>query len=209
MTGKERVAPQRVDIVDGDGKLRMALFSPEHMPEITVGGKVYQGRRSGQGEAAGITFYDDDGNECGGLIFGGGSTESGHSQGLSLTFDAFMQDQVLQLFSEDEDGKRRYGMRLMDRPQRPIGEDIDEFDRIKGLPEGMEREAALRRVTSGHAQRAFFGRDDDGTVLLSLCDGRGRPRLRLEVEAGGGGRIAFLDEDGNESHSVGPQPGRR
>lgn len=54
----------------------------------------------------GVIFYDDEGDECGGLVFGGRHVDGGHSAGGALLFDQFKQDQVIGLVHEDNETRR-------------------------------------------------------------------------------------------------------
>ncbi len=95
-----------INIVDGHGTRRMTLFDADHKPEIFVGGQEFPGLRQGYG-VAGISFYNGQGDECGGLVFGSQQLPDGkYEQGLMLAFDAFQQDQMLYLSASDTGGKR-------------------------------------------------------------------------------------------------------
>jgi hypothetical protein len=134
---------------------------------------------------AGLIFYDDEGNECGGVIFGSAETAEGRiEQGVCLTFDAYQQDQVVHIFSEDVDGRRRYGPRMVDRPLRSVRGDLERMPKVLNIPEGPAREEALSRLREGHAQRVFLGREGDGAAQISLHDGTGQARIRMTVAPG-------------------------
>ena len=79
----------------------------------------------------------------------------------------------------------------------PINEWSEEFRSISNLPEGPEKEAALKRlrVENYPAQRVFVGKENK-LALVSLHDGQGRIRIRLSVEPEGTARLEFLDESG-------------
>ena len=177
------------------------------MPAPRLDGVDYPGARQG-GAGAGLMFYDGQGNECGGLVFGADKDPDGRqSQGLSLSFDAFGQDQVVQLFSQDLEGERCYGLRLTDRPARPLSRDLAAMREARGLPPGPERDAALAAAAEGHAHRALLCREPDAGVYLTLCDRAGRPRLRLVVDARDQARVEFLDEQGRVVYGLAPPAG--
>ena len=75
----------------------------------------------------------------------------------------------------------------------PINEWGEEFQRLSNLPEGSEKEAALKPLRP--AQRVFVGKENK-LALVSLHDGQGRIRIRLSVEPEGTARLEFLDESG-------------
>jgi hypothetical protein len=63
-----------------------------------------------------MLFYNNEGTEAGGLIFGGRREANGTiSQGLNLTFDQYDQDQTVQLTHQDNGGNRVSGLVLADR----------------------------------------------------------------------------------------------
>ena len=75
----------------------------------------------------------------------------------------------------------------------PIDEWSEEFQRLSNLPEGPEKEAALKPLRP--AQRVFVGKENK-LALVCLHDGQGRIRIRLSVEPEGTARLEFLDESG-------------
>lgn len=56
----------------------------------------------------------------------------------------------------------------------------------------------------GGAQRVFCGRNQAGDATVDLCDGSGRPRLRLKVAEDGAAAIEFLGEDGRVVNRLAP-----
>lgn len=201
------VTAECVRIVDADGQARLALHNASRMPAIRLDGVDYPGMRQG-GAQAGLMFYDGQGNECGGLVFGAATGADGRRrQDLGLAFDAFGQDQVVHLFSQDVDGERRCGLRLTDRPARPLRRDIAAIEAARALPPGPERDRALAAAAEGHADRVLLGREPDAGVHLTLCDRAGRPRLRLSVDATDQARVEFLDAAGRVVYSLAPPEG--
>jgi hypothetical protein len=77
---------------------------------------VSQGRE----ESSGILFFNHEGTEAGGLIYGSKPTENGVSAGGSFTFDRMNQDQVVQIaYMEGTRGRVFSGMQVWDRPEHP------------------------------------------------------------------------------------------
>jgi hypothetical protein len=56
--------------------------------------------------------------------------------------------------------------------------------------------------TLGGAVRAKIGRDRDKPAVVRLGDPKGRPRLKLSVDATGAPKLEFLDEPGKVSYSL-------
>ena len=181
----EEIDVQRINVVDPHGRPRFVLTNAERLPAPVVSGEVLQR----QGRFPAILFYNDDGDECGGLGVSGRTKEDGtYEASALLAFDQFKQDQALFLSYEDENGRRRYGLQVMDRPSAShVGPDGGGNERV-GL----------------HNPRLFAGRTEEGQATVRLCDRLGRPRLRLAVAPDGAARIEFLDEQGRVTFSLGP-----
>jgi len=64
----DEISVQRINIVEPDGTLRMALSDRSKAPGLISKGKEYSHEER---ETAGILFFTDEGTENGGLIFGG------------------------------------------------------------------------------------------------------------------------------------------
>jgi len=78
---------QRINIVEADGRLRMTLSGHDKLPDPVIGGKSYPLRSGDGGRGAGVIFFNDEGNEDGGLTFNGRKTADGYVAGAGLTFD--------------------------------------------------------------------------------------------------------------------------
>ncbi len=159
---------ERVDIVERDGTLRLVISNSARAPDPVCDGQTFQ--RDG-GNSAGFIFYNDEGDECGGLVFGSRRTDDGYGAAAALLFDQFKQDQVVGLRHEDANGRRKAGVWVWDRPDDP-------FPAIGG------------------AERLFMGKTVEGTAAVELRDAEGRVRLRLSVTGDGTPRVEFLDASG-------------
>ena len=72
---------QRINVVEPAGTLRMTITNHALMPDPVIGGKSYPLRSGTGGAGAGLIFFNDEGNENGGLTFTGRKTGTGHSAG--------------------------------------------------------------------------------------------------------------------------------
>ena len=200
----DTITVHRINVTDADGKTRLALFGKQWEPPIIIGGKAYAGR-SGQ-QAAGLMFYNDQGDEIGGLIYGGARTKGLAAQSQSLTFDAYHQDQVVQLMQDQEGSARTAGLIVNDRPNVSIVKALSVLDRFKGRPK-KDLDAAYKKLEAagdiGHP-RLFVGTSHkDASVALKDKDGR--TRLLLSVSASGVPRIEFLDATGRVVRTIMPK----
>ncbi len=199
----EEIEVERINIVDRDGTLRLVIANTERSPDVVLNGRTYP--REG-GRSPGLIFFNDEGTECGGLIYGGQRKEGKYSAGASLTFDQFEQDQVVQLHYDDENGDRTYGLRIMDRPTRPLAEFLPRWEAIVGMPDGPAKEAAIDEFQAGFGacRRVFVGRNRGGEAIVVLADSKGRDRIRMRVDQDDVPRLEFLDEKGEVVYRLPP-----
>lgn len=181
----EEIDVERINVVDQQGTVRLVITNAERQPDPVMDGWTFERRP----RRAGLLFFNDEGVECGGLIFHGATAPDGrYGAGALLALDQYKQDQAVCLRYEDDNGRRHYGLAVMDRPTAPLSS-----------PEGGGNE----RVGL-HNPRLFAGRTDSGDAAVHLCDRLGRPRLRLAVTLDGDAKIEFLDEQGRVTFSLGP-----
>jgi hypothetical protein len=192
-TARQRITEldvERLNVVEPDGQLVMALANTSRLPDPLLGGKTIETGRNGPG----IIFFDGKGWEVGGLLYGtranGGAT--GH-----FSFDQFHNDQVVYMQYDDNGSTtRRAGLFVVDRARTPT---LDEVVRLRGeqASASAERKAAIDaqlRAAAG-AQRVFVGSENE-TAMVRLRDRQGRDRIRLAVDPQGVARLEFLDAAG-------------
>jgi hypothetical protein len=81
----DEISVQRINIAEPDAALRMVLCHKARVPGLIVKGKEYP-RKDRQ--TAGVLFFDDEGTENGGLIFGGIKGKDGKVESWgTLSFD--------------------------------------------------------------------------------------------------------------------------
>ena len=193
----EEVRVQRINIVEPDGTLRMVISNKARAPGIYMRGKEYL---KGQRQTAGVIFLNDEGSENGGLTFGGAKSADGTvtSHG-HLSFDRYMQDQVLALTASQRNDDLSATLAMLDRPGYPITELLELLERIKNWPP-EQQQAELERFNATHPQpqrRIALARETDRSVSLQLRDTEGRARIVMRVDAQGEPRLQFLDAGGN------------
>lgn len=96
----DQINVHRINIVEPDGTLRMVISNHAQLPGIIARGKEQMFTRP----QAGILFYNDEGSENGGLIFGGHRNSKGEvvDSGGSLSFDKYEANQIVQLAGVDD-----------------------------------------------------------------------------------------------------------
>lgn len=123
----DEITVQRINFVEPDGTLRLILTNRDRMPGIFVKETEYPHPNPAE-RNAGLLFYNEEGTENGGLQFGGKQGTSGGS----LTFDQYEQDQVVQIVGVDEPNQRTAGIKVSDRPDRSIANDLQEWPSLCG-----------------------------------------------------------------------------
>ena len=192
---------QRLNIIGADGKPRLALANKERLPAALVNGQAIGGNRG----YAGMLFYNEEGDENGGLIFGGEKKNGFPAAGASLTFDQYKQDQTLQLLYEEEGGKRSTSLSFNDVPEMPLNENMARFEALKKLS-GPEKTAAYEKMKAEGlvgAKRLFIGKDRDKNSKIVLSDAQGKPRIKIQVAADGNPELLFLDAGGKVTKKIG------
>ena len=197
---------ERINIVEEDGTLRMTISNRESAPDWDFDGEVHA-----RPKHAGMIFYNDDGVECGGLVFTGSNNNGKPEAGMSLTMDQINTDQVIGIqYSDGEDG-RSYGIRIWDRPE---AENLDHFKwvaRIRAMEEGPEKDEAMKKVSKAFNRgdfgrdRMFMGKNSAGEAIVSMNDSKGRPRIRMKIDVSDMPRLEFLNEDGDVVYSFPPR----
>ena len=81
----------RINVREPDGTLRLVLSSKAQFPGLYFEGKEYEHPNR---STAGLLFFNDEGTESGGLIYGGAKDADGGVDAYShLSFDQYEQDQ--------------------------------------------------------------------------------------------------------------------
>jgi hypothetical protein len=181
---------QRINVREPDGTLRMTISNTAAAPGLIFKGKEHAFPNR---QAAGILFFNDEGTENGGLLFGGAKKGKNASSGGHLSFDQYEQDQVISLDQTEEYGRRRAGLTFFDRPPTPIP--LELIDRMN-TPEGDAEFEKLKEAGGFGYPRLFIGKTENRASTVILRDAKGLARLKLTVTPAGAASIEFLDESG-------------
>ena len=181
--------------MEPDGTPRMILSSEDARPGSFFKGKEHP-RPDRKG--AGVYFYNNEGTEAGGLIYGSLVDKNGKiaEANVHLSFDQYNQDQVFAVDAGQESNGKFSMIRMNDVEDAPLIERMDASERIARLPKS-EQEAAWTDFNSKHTPmktRVVLGRVEDKSSVLQLKDVEGRSRLVLKVAPNGDPSIQMLDE---------------
>jgi hypothetical protein len=185
----------RINIVEPGG--RLALVISDHA-------RQHPGRMNGKDLAprnrpAGLIYFNEEGDECGGFSWDGNSKENG----MILTADQYKNDQIMALYYQQDSASipsRTYGFRLWDRSDRfTLQQEIDYIDSMQrrhdtaALTKGID---SLKKLGYLGVDRLFLGHTRDGLTGLFLRDEKGIPRLRLYIDRDNQPRLETLDDQG-------------
>jgi hypothetical protein len=197
---------ERINVIEADGTVKLVIANRQRAPAQVSDGQSRP--RAESNTSPGITFFDDAGDEAGGLKIRG-DRRAGAGARRHLVFDQHRGDQVLGLISDENESGRTAGMTVWDRPDVPLLEMVGRFERIQTLPAGPERaklEAEFNACCAGFgATRVFVGKTRGRDAMLGLSDARGRERLRLIVTADGDARVELLDAAGRTAATWPPR----
>lgn len=198
---------QRLRLVEPDGTVRLILASNARMPGLIFNGTEYPHEARKAYGTAGMWFFDAEGNESGGLSFGGRREADGKIVRFGrLSFDQYAQDEMLTLGTVQEGKEKHGGLTLKDQPDWPL-EDLVKLIVAHKDDTPEVRQKAIDAFTASHpgkshVQRVWLGSNDDHSSSLELKDDQGRPRLVAKVTADGTPMLVFLDEHGKTTHRL-------
>lgn len=199
---------ERINIVEKDGTVKMVITNVERFPSGE--GKTINDRPTNElrQKMSGMLFFNEDGIECGGFIYRGQKNENGHSSGLSLTYDQYDGDQVMQLLTQDyREGDQRFvRSNLAFNDRAPKESQLKGLEIMKELgelqkkdPQEMERKRKeyIEQGLIGGVTRVMLGKSKEQNNGLFLYDDKGMPRAMFYVDKENNARLDFLDEQGS------------
>ena len=191
----DELTVQRLNVVDANGTLRMVLSGKDRMHPGILDGKVIDRPRP----VAGMIFFNDEGDEVGGLTITGQDRDGQRRANALLAFDQLKQDQTIAIAYSESNGQRSTGLTVWDRPDTRLSELIDKLNAAQKIADPVERDKAVKAARSSvppSPRRVFVGKNTDRSAAIMLADAAGKPRLNLRVDANGEALIEFLDADG-------------
>ncbi len=189
------ITVERINVVDANGTLRMVLSGKDKMHPGVMDGVTIDRPRP----VAGMLFFNDQGDEVGGLTYTGREENGTRRADAGLMFDQLKQDQTIGLNYTESGGRRTAGFQVWDRADSHLSELIAKFNDANKMTDATAKAAtiaAIRASASPGPRRLFVGKNADKASTIVLSDANGKPRLTLTVDASGNPRIEFLDETG-------------
>jgi hypothetical protein len=208
----DEIDVERINIVEKDGTLRLAIANRDRSPGVVIGGKYMKSR---EGQRPGMIFFNDKGDECGGMTWQSEEKNGNVSAGAGLMFDQYNQDQTVGITYSQRNGERASGLMVWERPimSREDTEFLKKLGDLELMPEGLEKTSALKRWREdavkrgiGGALRVFVGREKNNDAIVKLNDAAGKPRIILSVDGSNTPSLRFLDENGKVVYRI-PEEG--
>ena len=168
---------ERITLVGEDGGRRLVITANTH--EIYGRGQVIEHPGRTQ---PGLIFVNEEGTECGGITW---ATDGG-----SLTFDSYEQDQAISVIHTDSDGVRTSAIEFVDRPASSL------VETMLGGHLGVE-------PGEGPVNRMRLAKEADGSVGLTFRDQKGRERMRLGLDAHGHPSVELFGPNGGPAGGIG------
>ncbi|SEC78848.1 hypothetical protein SAMN04489761_3584 [Tenacibaculum sp. MAR_2009_124] len=195
---------KRINVIEDDGTVKMLITNAANFPTEgdEINGKEFHKRK----KRAGMLFFNEDGLECGGFIYDGKKSEKGHSAGMSLTFDQYDGDQVMQLITTDEKfkGKRYKAGRLVFNErgdyesQGETSKIMEELNSIKDKKVKQQKfEEYRKKGMIGGVPRVMIGQTSGKQNGLFLFDQEGNIRAKFIVDAENKIKLEAYDQKGN------------
>ena len=204
----DEISVRRVNIVEDDGRLALVMANSRNLP-----GGIRDGKQSGQRTGIpGIIFYNNFGDEIGGLIYPARTLESGYDGGVQLSMDRIKQTgQAVALRHWRSGDYVRSVLEITDYSTERFAGDANKDPEIGAVLKRLREagEADQERIfqkeylpmlgDKGYlAHRVLLGSEGAGKrrAVLELKDSRSRPRIRIVVDEDDNPRIEILDENG-------------
>src|SRR5262245_12033271 len=159
----DELTVERLNLVEKNGQLIAVMANQDRLPDPIANGKTFKTERP-----PGMIFYNGEGDECGGLVFGassGARARAGDRYGAygGFTLDQYQQSQAIGLIYNDHSGSREVALKVWDRPETPISEFVEKGQAISKMPDGPEKQAARQRLRQADLSptRIFVGKNKE------------------------------------------------
>jgi len=195
------ITTERLNIVGKDGNKYIVLSNPEKQALATINGKPVDPDAI-ERNVAGLLFFNEDGDEIGGLVYGIDSTDSYQL----LTFDQRKNDQIMALrkdeFLDEGKWKKQYGLLLQERSEKQNDVITSELKKIESIEDSLLREKELEKFYNDPVNlapyRLFIGRTFSEDFGLYLMDKNNKTRLQIYIDKKGIPHIESIDENGEK-----------
>jgi len=197
---------ERVNIIGENGRPVLVLTNKKRIPGPSMNGKSYSPDIiDGRKYFTGLLFFNEAGDEVGGLIYSGIKKDSAsYSQVVHLSFDQWKQNQVIGLDYNDNSKNHYAGLRVWDRPLNiPMSRQLDQLEAMVANKKDSHKVDSIRKLLidaqnrgENGVERMFIGSKDD-VAQIQLKDKKGVVKARLYIDnTTNTAKLEFYDEKG-------------
>ncbi len=182
---------ERINIIGENGKPVLVLTNKNRIPGPSANGRDYpRDIIDGRKYFSGLLFFNEQGDEVGGLIYGGIKKDSvTYSQVVHLSFDQWKQNQVVGLDYNDNSKSRYAGLRVWDRPVNvPISKQFELLGQLVKNKNNAQKADSIRKILTeaenngdNGVERMFIGSRNE-VAQVQIKDKKGKVRVKLYVD---------------------------
>ncbi len=195
----DEISAKKITIIGEDNSPRMVLSNENRQHSGRMNGKDWEKRE----RPSGIIFFNNEGDECGGLVYQTKEKDGKLISGMSFTMDNYKDDQVIQILNDElyVNGKS-YIERGLSINQFPEGTNLDErnkkLEEYNKIKDEKERKEKIRELykKEGSVNRLFIGRTKGNSSGLFLSGPDGTPKMMIYVDEKGNPKIQTFNEKG-------------
>ncbi len=199
----DEIKAQKITIVEPNGKPVLIIANTKNFPPLMIDGKEYPGIRSGNIEeiGKGMIFYNNDGDEMGGFVWGSDKSEDEISQWAMFTIDGYKQNEVFRLLFDQTGNKKNISIIAYDQPGKSLKPVVEKLSKIVSIKDSAQREKErdkfnewLKKEYPNTYRERFYIGYEDSISFIQLYDKEGKPKLRLYVDENGEPKLEFYDK---------------
>lgn len=196
----DEINVKRINIIEKDGTIRMVISNKELQHSGRMNGKDWVKRE----RQAGMIFFNDLGDECGGLIYenklrGDGSMKNG----MSITMDQYKDDQVIQILNNESikgdkiSSERGFSVNAY-KSLGGIDARNKAYEEAGKIKDEKLRKQKLQEISKnqGSNKLLFLGKTMGNSQGLFIADQSGQPKLMVYVDEKGDPKIQTFNEKG-------------
>jgi len=206
----DEIDAERINIVE-NGKLRLVISNNERSPGPILGGHYMKTREGKRG--SGFIFFNDEGDECGGMTWEGKKEDGKIRASGGFMFDQYEQDQTVGITYDQSGSDRSSGLHVWERSLTPMAPFAKRVEDVELMPEGDAKTEAMKKLREdamaqglGGIPRVFVGRDKKNNASVTLSDTKGKPRIVMSVDGSDVASLQFLDENGKTVYTLPAKP---
>src|SRR5882762_733032 len=132
-----QITVERIDVLDKDGTLRMVISNKDRMHPGVIDGKMIDRPRP----VAGMLFFNDEGDEVGGLTYTGQVKDGVRRANSGLNLDQLKQDQTIGIGYDESNGAPTAALRVWDRSDQPLSDLMKKLNAARAIADPAQQQA--------------------------------------------------------------------